>query len=273
MSKIQSVLAVSAAAVVLVGVGAGSANATAAPRHSTALRVTSAHTVEAPKTLQPGIAHLRNTGENEILVLQQKKAGLSTLVSDLNASNKGAAPGALVKDFTLLTVLEPKADAFLPLARGTVFLADAELNHYKAKEITSVSVAGPRANAVLPTSNAITVSSDNLLHVGPTLPTSGYLHLRDRSSTLQEIWLVQVGKKVTAATLKKFIAHPSVEKIADISPDFAINFFGLVSGNGSIFLPQHTGVGRVVALNLVFRPTTKEPVLHKGQARVITVGS
>jgi hypothetical protein len=274
MSMIKTAVVASTAAGVLAATiaTASAAPAPTQPRRVVHMQVTSKNVVAAPATTQPGIAGLRNTGASEIFVFQQKKAGVATLVKDLNAQANSAGPGRLIKDFTLLTVSEPGHEVFVPVARGTVFLVDAELDHFKAAEVSAVGVSGARADAVVPASVPITVDSGNLLHTPKTLPSTTFLHLRSRSSALQEIWLVEVGKQVSTATLKDFIAHPSLDKISDISPKGQIVFFGLVAGHGSVWQRAHSVAGRDVVLNFPLRPTTGEPTLHQGQARVVTVG-
>ncbi|WP_375476059.1 hypothetical protein [uncultured Jatrophihabitans sp.] len=239
--KLVSVAAVCAAVLSSTAVAADAATGA---RPTVRVHGTSKHRVVAPASLAPGFVHLKNTGSEVVGIFRARgHAGQAALRKDLNGGSD-----RLLKQFKLQVVLG-HADTFVRLRRGTYFLADAEREHYSAKDLTRVHVAGATRNAKLPAAQLVTVDKHNRLHGPATAHRRSWLKLRNFDGRPQALLGIKIGSHTTDAELAEFVANPSDAAldgldIVDIDP------FGELSGHDSAYYRFTGGKGRYIVLTI-----------------------
>ena len=245
------------------------AAAPAAAHHRATLTVhtTSKHHVTAAKTTRPGVARIANTGSQPIFLVRSRHgAGKAALAHDLNADTAGP----LIKSFTVADILPPKATTYLRLSRGTYYLADTSRDTFIATSITALRVTGKKVNATTPEARHVIVNSSGTLTSPASVATSSELGVTNRSTHLQELFLVQVAPKVTSSDLNAFLAKPSFGKLYTVASGIP-DVLAMLSPQGHATSSHHSRTGRYLVLTIAFTSHSAEPRITAGHVRLINV--
>lgn len=265
-TALVSTLAVSVLAAFVPAASVASA-APAAPRHGQPVHADGTGHIVIPSTLRPGLVDLRNTGTDAVVAVRRTKYGVNTFVKDWN----DASPVGFVQHWITQTLLAGGTDQYLPLKRGTYYLADGNLKTISASLVKTVTVTGSYRNAVAPAGAVrVTVSgSHSALSAPAALPTHGYLSVRNLTSRFQIVNLDRIGPGTSDAQLRAFVRAPSVARLRQLDIRAVLYPF-YASGGQSTISRLHTSGGRylLVALTYTHKP---QPSLGKGQARVVTL--
>ncbi|WP_375504942.1 hypothetical protein [uncultured Jatrophihabitans sp.] len=247
----------------------GAAAAPAATHHRATLTVhaTSQHHVIAATTTRPGVARIANTGSQPIFLVRSRHgAGKAALAHDLNADTAGP----LIKNFTVADILPSKAITYLRLSRGTYYLADTSRDTFTATSIAALRVAGNKVNATAPKARHVIVNSSGTLTSPATITTSSELGVTNRSTHLQELFLVQVAPKVTSGDLNAFLAKPSFDKLYTVAAGIP-DFLAMLSPRGHATSSHHSRTGRYLVLTLALTSHSAEPRITAGHVGLINV--
>lgn len=237
------------------------------------LHTTKNHHVFAPTHTRPGIAHLSNKGEAQIIVVEAKHPKQATATQVANGLNAKHA-GVLLKNYRLIAVVGHASGVYTRLTRGSYFLADGYVSHFTAKDIRSMTVKGTFLNATPPVSRRASVTPKHGLHLPTTVAKRGWLHVQNASSSLADFFIEAVAAKTTQKQLNALIAHPSVKKL-DKAVDYSASrngfqSFSVFGSHSSTWVPYRGPAGRYVAVLYAYAGTP-HPKLHHGQVRVLNL--
>lgn len=260
------------AAVILVPALCATGGAAAAPaathhRGTLTVHTTSKPHVIAATTTRPGVTRIANTGSQPIFLVRSRHgAGKAALAHDLNA----ATAGPLIKSFTVADILPAKATTYLRLSRGTYYLADTSRDTFTATSIAALRVAGDKVNVSAPKARHVIVNSSGTLTSPTTITTSSELGVTNRSTHLQELFLVRVAPKATSGELKAFLAKPSFDKLYTFASDIP-EVLAMLSPRGHATSSNHSRTGRYLVFTIALTSHSAEPRITAGHVRLINV--
>lgn len=236
----------------------------AATGHVVAVRVTGSTARFAVPSTRPGWTHIRNTGGQPFLVLRGTGQGASTLAADYNHHRFSTA----ARHFPDATTVDPHADAYARLGRGTYFVvAGYHRGTWSAKQIGVLRVSGKTLNSRLPRANTITIDKSYTIHAASTMSRLHYARLVNRSSHAVNVAAVVIDARTSQAAVQKFLAHPSLSKLGTLSSHPRYTLAQASAPRAAIYNPEHLLEGREMLIS--FR--TYSDKLHAGQAKLITV--
>jgi hypothetical protein len=228
MSRKLVVSAVTAAALVGVTLAAPAAGAATHGRGVTKVHASAKHTVTVPKTLRPGVVHLRNTGSRALFVFGRKKEGTTALAKYLNSQSEKTAKKAFTR-FDFVEIVKPHTDDYVGLKRGTYYLADASVDRVKASRIRSVTVSGKVSNAKRPAVRTVTYGKHGLSPLAANGPARGYLRVRNNGTSPLVVETLRVKASATAAQVAAVVNKPTwdgVDKVADYETVTVAGYLG-----------------------------------------------
>jgi hypothetical protein len=167
--------------------------------------------VVSPSTVAPGVVQVHNSGNQPIILLSKKHAGVDKLVKDLKSQGL-----KVFSDFAMRGALMPHRSVFLRLNRGTLFTVDGARMHYPANSVHVVTIAGRPVNAKVPYSRAITVTGHNILKVPANVSHKTWFHLVNNSHRTQDIVLFRTSSKTTLSEIKAAAANPTAANLAKL---------------------------------------------------------
>jgi hypothetical protein len=259
------------AALALTGLLATAGTAAATPsahgRAAVVVHTTKKHQVAGPATTRPGVAKLSNTGSRPIfLATPRHGASRAVFARDLNASS----PAGFLTDFTVADMLPGKATTYVRLHRGTYYLADTSREKFTAASIATLHTTGRTINAATPATHAVTISSHNTVSGPATLPTDSALRFTNSSSTLQELMIAPVAKKVTDAQLETFMTKPDLTTLVTIiSGEPAI--LAMLSPKAHAISSHHSKTGRYLIIMFgLTKNTTSQTTDVKAHLIIVT---
>jgi hypothetical protein len=273
VARTAAVSALAVAALVGAGTASAAASASGPPRPAVVVRVAGQH-VHAPRHTHPGLVRVRNTGKRPVLILDPlKSAGVATLVQEMNAANSDSGQLDFTRDFAVVDLLLPHTGAYVHLKPGVHYLLDAEANKYTATDVTAMQAKGAKRNTVAPKATMVNVKHNGTLTAVPKkqLDKNGSVHVLNKGTHLEEVFLAPVNKDVSDSRLKKFIAKPSFQGLYKIA-SFDLTLLGMTSPHRAYSAALHAKAGRhlLVALSL----TGDEGMLdiRPGQVRLLNLG-
>lgn len=252
-------------AAVLAATVANAIPAQASAPHRSTLPIHLEHgVVAAPARTHPGMTHIRNTGRDPILLIAEKRLGTRALVRELN-DNSDTAPSRLSRDFTVLDYVGGHADAYLRLARGTLFLAPADSRHFSQRSITTTTVSGQARNAQVPASSRIAVNPGGL-SAPARVPAHRYLHLIDNTHQLQELLVLRPGSGVSDDTIRHYVANPTYTGFTALKLR-SIQVAGFVTHNHSVYVDAPNKSGRLILMTISFQSSRPHSTLRAATVR------
>lgn len=265
------------AAVALVGAGTASAAAagsTAHHRPAVRVQVVGKQSVQAPRHTHPGLVRVRNVGKRPVLILDPlESAGVATLVQEMNAANSDSGKLDFTRDFAVVDLLLPHTGAYVQLKPGVHYLLDAEANQYTAADVTALHVKGTKRNAVAPSATMLDVKHNGTLTSVPQkqLDKNASVHVLNKSTRLEEVFVAPVNKDVSDSELKKFIGHPSFQGLYQIA-SFRLTLLGLTSPHHSYSAELHSKAGRHLLVAIALTGDEGMVKIRPGQVRLLHLG-
>jgi hypothetical protein len=242
--------------------------AMASTTHTISIAAAKSHHVSAPKSVHPGWTRIRDTGALPVEIWRSKGASLSTFVADINRKS-GARLNA---HFIQSGEFDPQYDGYVYLHAGTFYAVDAAhgKSKYTKSQVATFHVSGSKRNATLPKYDTANIASNYKLKLVGISKSRHYVRLNNASGRSVNLGAVRVGAHVSTAAINRFLAHPSVNTITQVSPDSWWGIAQFAGPHQSVVLPQFLSKGRWVFFTQAALDTGLQKT-HSGQAHLVTI--
>jgi hypothetical protein len=249
----------------------GAADAATPIHHTRATVVVRAtpHTATAPRTMHPGLVHVRNGGSHAVVIIKSLHgATVDALVRESNDENTDEA--TFEHDFALVDLLRAHHDMYARFTDGRYFVLDAATYTVKPAMVATVRVAGAVRNAVAPRHAGVTISrGGSLVHFTAPRHDRGYVRVSNKSKHIEVVYTVPVRKSVSDAALKRFITHPSWQRFVAVAKTGELKDVVFAWPGRAVIVNYTVPTGR----NLIFAMgdgTDNSPGLAAGHVRAFT---